>query len=189
MFEIERFLEECRSALAESTPELALKELMERTVSTPDELLRAFGQPDTLDNVQPLYRSDDLTVMHFVWPPHMNLFPHNHCMWAVIGLYGGREDNTFYKRRADGQGLDTVNGKTMEGKDVAVLGVDVIHKVANPLMTYTPAIHVYGGDFFKPGRSEWADDASPEQPLGPDSIANAFAEANAYAAKLLAAQG
>ena len=69
MFEVEGFLEECRAALAESTPEIAMKELMERTVSAPDELLRAFGSPDTLDNVQPLYRSDDLTVMHFVWPP------------------------------------------------------------------------------------------------------------------------
>ncbi len=42
-----------------------MKELMERTVSSPDELLRAFGEPDTLDNIKPLYRADDLTVMDF----------------------------------------------------------------------------------------------------------------------------
>ena len=28
----------------------------------------------------------------------MTLFPHDHAMWAVIGIYGGREDNIFWKR-------------------------------------------------------------------------------------------
>ncbi len=184
MFDVDRFVEECRSVLNEDTPELAMKEVVQRAVSAPDELLRAFGAPDTIENIHPLYRSDDLTVMHFVWPPHMSIFPHDHRVWAVIGVYGGQEDNTFYKRRADGQGLDRVNGRTMEGKDVAVLGQDVIHSVYNPLRQYTPAIHVYKGDFFALARSEWADASSLEQPLGPDSITNAFAEANANAAKL-----
>ena len=179
MFDVDKFIEECRAALNEGTPELAMKEVVQRAVSAPEELLRAFGQPDAIENIQPLYRSDDLTVMHFVWPPHMSIFPHDHRVWAVIGVYGGREDNTFYKRRADGQGLDRVNGRTLECKDVVVLGDEVIHSVTTPLRQHTPAIHVYHGDFFALARSEWADESSPEQPLGRDSIARVFAEARA----------
>ena len=35
------------------------------------------------------------------------------------------------------------------------LGRDAIHSVTNPIRRLTGAIHIYGGDFFKPGRSEW----------------------------------
>ena len=38
---------------------------------------------------------------HVVWAPGMRIRPHDHLMWAAIGLYAGQEDNTFY-RRADG---------------------------------------------------------------------------------------
>ena len=188
MFDVDRFVEECRAALNEGSPQLAMKEVVQRAVSAPEELLRAFGQPDAIENIQPLYRSDNLTVMHFVWPPHMALFPHDHRMWAVIGLYGGREDNTFYKRRpaSAGVGLDRVNGRTLEGKDVVVLGEEVIHSVTNPLRQYTPAIHVYQGDFYAQARSAWASESSPEEPFKVDSLTRAFAEADAYAAKLLA---
>jgi hypothetical protein len=41
----------------------------------------------------------------------------------------------------------------------------VIHSVSNPLARTTGAIHVYGGDFFGIGRSEWASEDAPEQPF------------------------
>jgi len=181
MFDVDRFVEECRAALGEGSPELAMKEVVQRAVSAPDELTRAFGQPDAIANIQPLYRSDDLTVMHFVWPPHMALFPHDHRMWAVIGVYGGREDNTFYKRRptSAGVGLERVNGRTLESKDVVVLGEEVIHSVTNPLLQYTPAIHAYGGDFVAKPRSSWVSETSEEEPFSQDRLARAFAEARA----------
>ena len=28
----------------------------------------------------------------------MTIMPHNHEMWAVIGIYTGREDNMFWRR-------------------------------------------------------------------------------------------
>ena len=28
----------------------------------------------------------------------MALYPHEHRMWAVIGMYGGQEDNAFFRR-------------------------------------------------------------------------------------------
>jgi predicted metal-dependent enzyme (double-stranded beta helix superfamily) len=29
--------------------------------------------------------------------PGMTLGPHDHCMWAAIGVYTGGEDNTFFR--------------------------------------------------------------------------------------------
>ncbi|NNC74935.1 MAG: hypothetical protein HKN93_05415, partial [Acidimicrobiia bacterium] len=29
-----------------------------------------------------------------IWPPTLELFPHEHKMWSTVGIYGGVEDNT-----------------------------------------------------------------------------------------------
>ncbi len=103
-----------------------------------------------------LYRSSALTVLRFVWPPAVELFPHDHRMWAAIGIYGGGEDNTFFRRVPEG--LVVSGGKQLRAGDVALLGADVIHAVANPSRAYTAAIHVYGGDYF----------GTAPEPVGPD---------------------
>jgi len=66
-------------------------------------------------------------------------------MWAVIGIYSGREDNAFYHRTEDG--LRSRGEKTLSAKETIPLGEEVIHAVTNPLEQITAAIHVYGGDF------------------------------------------
>jgi len=52
----------------------------------------------------------------------MALNPHEHRMWAVIGMYGGQEDNAFY-RRASG-GLEPAGGRELPAGDVLVMGDD-----------------------------------------------------------------
>jgi predicted metal-dependent enzyme (double-stranded beta helix superfamily) len=81
------------------------------------------------------------------------LYPHDHRMWAVIGVYGGQEENAFY-RRGEGRLMEHGN-KTLRTKDTLPLGESIIHAVTNPLERITAAIHVYGGDFFAVPRSEW----------------------------------
>jgi len=49
-----------------------------------------------------LYQSSRSTVLNVVWPPKMTIMPHNHTMWAVIGVYTGREDNIFWRRLEGG---------------------------------------------------------------------------------------
>ncbi len=41
--------------------------------------------------------------------------------------------------------------------DTVLLGDDTVHSVANPSREWTGALHVYGGDFFRTGRSMWPD--------------------------------
>jgi predicted metal-dependent enzyme (double-stranded beta helix superfamily) len=54
--------------------------------------------------VQKLYQASDLTILNVVWTPRMTIMPHNHQMWAVSGIYTGREDNIFWRRVPAGCG-------------------------------------------------------------------------------------
>jgi predicted metal-dependent enzyme (double-stranded beta helix superfamily) len=86
----------------------------------------------------------------------MTIMPHNHLMWAVIGIYTGREDNIWWRRLPDDRRrIEAAGAKSLGKRDVEPLGRNIIHTVTNPLLRLTGAIHVYGGDFFAVARSEW----------------------------------
>src|SRR6185437_4153249 len=104
VFELDQFVSDCRAALREEMPQKAEQEAVRRAVSTPGDVLRAIGEPKRAE-MQTLYRSDDLTILNVIWAPWMNLLPHNHQMWAIIGLYTGREDNIFWRRVPGSNGL------------------------------------------------------------------------------------
>ena len=89
MFEIDQFCADCRLAMNETDKERAVRDVVARAVSDPSALMLAIGEPQKA-GVNTLYRSDDLTVLNLIWGPEMNLMPHDHSMWAVIGIYQGR---------------------------------------------------------------------------------------------------
>jgi predicted metal-dependent enzyme (double-stranded beta helix superfamily) len=97
-------------------------------------------------------------------------------MWAVIGVYGGQEENAFYRRSETG--LTGHGNKTLIAKDTLPLGEAVIHAVTNPLEKITAAIHVYGGDFFAVPRSEWDPQTLMERPFDVENAKRVFAESN-----------
>jgi len=99
MFRKDRFVEDCKLAVAEG--QSAVRELVAEAVADPSAIIAELGEP-TAAGVYPLYHADDLTVLIFVWAPYMTLPPHNHNMFAVIGIYSGREDNMFWRRIDDG---------------------------------------------------------------------------------------
>jgi predicted metal-dependent enzyme (double-stranded beta helix superfamily) len=160
-FDIERFVADARSLLDESTPHLAIEELLERALISPAAVLSAL--PATRAEIVPLYTSERLSVLSVVWAPGMAFRPHNHLMWAAIGLYAGQEDNIFYRRSP--AGLVSAGRRVLHVGDVALLGTDTVHSVKNPKRTFTAAIHVYGGDITcRPGRSEWEEPILREVP-------------------------
>ncbi len=175
MFESDRFIEECRAALGEQNPHAAVREIVGRAVSEPGSNLKAVGEP-RLAGLQALYRSDTLTILNVLWGPRMVLYPHDHRMWAVIGIYSGQEDNTFYRRSESG--LVAHGAKTLNLRDSLPLGEAVIHAVTNPLDRITAAIHVYGGDFFAVPRSEWDPQTLEERPFDIEHAKRVFEEAN-----------
>jgi len=108
------------------------------------------------------------------------LKPHNHNMWAVIGLYTGREDNIFWRhvKDADGGLIEAAGAKSLGEREVAPLGKDIVHSVTNPLDRCTGALHVYGGNFFDEPRSEWSPENLLEAPYNVERNMALFEEAN-----------
>ena len=175
MFQVERFIEECQAAVKESDALSAVSELVARAVSEPAQVLRALGEPER-SGVQTIYKANDLTILNVCWGPRMEFHPHDHRIWAVIGIYGGCEQNTFYRRgRA---GLTKHGTKELNAKNAIALGDTIIHAVTNPLDQITGAIHVYGGDFFATSRSEWDPKTLEERPYDVEQTMRAFEAAN-----------
>ena len=114
----------------------------------------------------------------------MTLLPHNHQMWAVIGLYTGREDNIFWRRRrGDENGrVEAAGAKALSAKECTPLGKDIIHSVTNPIPRLTGAIHIYGGDFFNEPRSEWNAETLVEVPYDVEKTLRLFEQSNAMLA-------
>ena len=80
-----------------------------------------------------MHHTPELTVLNVVWAPGMELYPHDHRMWAAIAIYEGIEDNAFFRRRSpDARTLSSPAASTLHVGDSIVLGDDVIHSVANP---------------------------------------------------------
>ena len=165
LFQKDLFIEACKAAVADG--QIAIREIVLAAVADPSGVIAELGEPNQA-GVYPMYQSDDLTIINFVWAPYMTLLPHNHNMFAVIGLYGGREDNMFWRKIGDGGAggngegragpeLEAAGAESMGSGQVATLGPDIIHSVANPIAKLTSAIHVYGGNFFNPPkpRAQW----------------------------------
>lgn len=176
MFVLERFIEDCVRARAEDDSHKAVREVVAKAVSDPSSVAAALGEPAGA-GFEALYQSEELTILNFTWAPMMTLMPHNHNMWAVIGLYSGREDNIFW-RREEGR-IEAAGAKALMPGQAAALGKDIIHSVTNPIEKMTSALHVYGGNFFAPGRSEWDAETLEEHPFDFDKSRRIFREANA----------
>jgi predicted metal-dependent enzyme (double-stranded beta helix superfamily) len=183
MFDLEQFAADCRAALQDHAPHAAVREVVARAVSDPSAVLKTLGGPKQGELIK-LHHSPELTVLNVIWAPYMTLLPHNHQMWAVIGIYTGREDNIFWRRVPDGSGkVEAAGAKAIREKDALPLGHDIIHSVTNPIPRFTGALHVYGGDFFAPGRKEWDPETLCEQDCDGEKIRWRFEQANALFAK------
>lgn len=171
MKDLESFIDDCRRAATQS----AVREILEEAVSEPRRVLAAIGEPQRAE-VQKLYVADELTILNVIWGPRMTIMPHNHEMWALIGIYTGREDNIFWKR-ADGR-IKAAGARALGVKDVATLGRDIIHSVTNPIDRLTGAIHIYGGQFFDQPRREWDPETLLEGAYSVEKTMRLFEESN-----------
>ena len=173
--DIDRFVQDCVDANKEGEPQAAVLEVLARAVHDPRAMLAAVGQPSRA-GISIIHRSETLTIFNAAWTPQMNLMPHNHLMWANIGIYTGREDNLFW-RKAENR-IEAFGAKALFEGDAAALPVDAIHSVTNPLPRFTGGIHIYGGDFFDTTRSQWDPETLDEEPSDGDVIRGIFEREN-----------
>ena len=177
MFDLDDFLTRCQAARTETEPRRAIREVLTRALASPDDMAEALTPTEAGFTL--LHHEPDLTVLHVVWAPGMDIYPHDHRMWAAIGIYTGEEDNTFYRRSGPGQrALTESGGKRLTTGDAIVLGDDTIHAVRNPRQGLTGAIHVYGGDFVSQPRSQWGPGPVEERPYDVEDARRQFALAN-----------
>lgn len=162
MFDLDEFLARCQEALGTTQPILAVSDLVERAVADPDSMAAAL--PDR--GVTVMLQDPDLTVLSVVVPgglPLSTAVPHNHRMWAVVGVFGGQEDNRFFRRDTDT--LADSGGRSLKVSDTLVMGADTIHSIHNPFEhSALAAIHVYGGDLLGVPRSMWTGSPYREEP-------------------------
>ena len=101
-------------------------------------------------------------------------------MYAILGIYSGREENVLWKR--SNSTIEASGSLSLGTGETANLGRDVIHSVFNPIAKLTCAIHVYGGDIFAPDepRSEWDHETLEERPWNKDLLAGLMLEKNTH---------
>jgi predicted metal-dependent enzyme (double-stranded beta helix superfamily) len=179
MFDLEQFIADCRSAIAADPSHVATQEVVARAVADPAAVLTAVGESRRAV-IETIHRSPELTILNVIWGAKMTIRPHDHRMWAVIGVYTGREDNIFWRRLPDEASgrIEAAGARALSVTDAVPLGRDLIHSVTNPIPRLTGAIHVYGGDFFAIDRSEWNPESLREQRYDVAETMRLFEEAN-----------
>jgi predicted metal-dependent enzyme (double-stranded beta helix superfamily) len=179
MFDKHEFIAACEAAVSVDGGQEAIRELVAQAVGDPAGLMAALGEPKRA-GVELLYRSPMVTVFNLVWGPHMTINPHNHHMWAVIGIYCGREDNIFWRELPPDARwpLEAAGASSLMPGDACCLGKDIIHSVTNPLGRLTAALHVYGGDFVAREREEWHEETLVKGPRDMDRDGRLFEASN-----------
>lgn len=169
--DLDRFVADCIAANNDPHPQAAVLEVLAKAIHNPSAMLTAVGEPREADDQSPAsfqvandpQRGVDATD---------DLMPHNHLMWANIGIYTGREDNILWRETPDR--IEAFGAKALFAGDAVSLPVDVIHSVTNPLLRFTGGIHIYGGDFFDTMRSQWDPETLKKEPSDGASIRRMF---------------
>jgi len=77
MFDVDRFVADCRAAQLEDSTHKSVREVVTRAVSEPGAVLKGLGEPQR-SGVQKIYHSPNLTILNVIWGPRMTIWPHNH---------------------------------------------------------------------------------------------------------------
>jgi predicted metal-dependent enzyme (double-stranded beta helix superfamily) len=157
--DLDQLVADCKAALREDRPPAALREVLQRVLARPSDVLDALPAPKQSSFV--VHVDDELTIMQVVNEPGFVYLPHDHGLWSACAFYAGRERNTFYRRTPNG--LQKASGKEYGEGDVVIMGKDVIHSTENPLEGNNAALHVFAGDEFAASHSQWDIETFEEQ--------------------------
>jgi predicted metal-dependent enzyme (double-stranded beta helix superfamily) len=178
MFDQDRFISDTEFA-ARNGGQHAVREVVSKAIADPSRLIHVLGQPShAMATV--LHASKHVTIINMIWGPNMTMMPHNHHMWAVIGLYTGREDNILWRTLPPDARwpIEAAGAASLMAGDARDLGADIIHSVTNPLGRLTGALHIYGGDYLHEPREAWDPETLQPEPFNLDVTRRLFADSN-----------
>jgi predicted metal-dependent enzyme (double-stranded beta helix superfamily) len=120
------------------------------------------------EGVRILHNSEDLTILHVVMSKRPvgvgDPIPHNHSMWAAVGVTHGSEHNKLFRRSDDT--IEPSGEHVIEAGSVFFMDKDTIHSVKNPSTEHvSSALHVYGGDLIGTAKSMWCEPDLSESPF------------------------
>jgi predicted metal-dependent enzyme (double-stranded beta helix superfamily) len=151
--------------------------LLEGVLAQPPDWLdqRYQERPDDRDwMLYPLYRAPDhrASMLVVVFGPGITAPVHDHGAWAVIGIYRGRERETWFRRTDDGGTPGTAQLVADRSFDnptgsVHVVPDGTIHTVEALDGADAISIHVYGTDIVTQERSEFDLETGRVQPYRP----------------------
>jgi predicted metal-dependent enzyme (double-stranded beta helix superfamily) len=147
MYTFDRLLEELRQAV--TTGDIT------RVAEVVREAIREEPFGSGTGSSQLLHSEPGLTVLHTVVNPGFVSPPHDHRTWAVIGVYDGQENNTFYRLIDGSRRIQQSGHRYLMRGEVLTLGEHEIHQIANPSGSKLIALHVYGKNIFEIERSAW----------------------------------
>jgi predicted metal-dependent enzyme (double-stranded beta helix superfamily) len=141
------------------------------TVEVVEQALRdqSIARDLSLDEgVRILHNSENLTILHVVMSKRAagigDPIPHNHSMWAAVGVTHGSEHNQLFRRSDDT--IEPSGVHVIEAGSVFFMDEDTIHSVKNPSAEHvSSALHVYGGDLIGAAKSMWCAPGLNESPF------------------------
>jgi len=157
IYTFETLLDGLREAVANSDL-AAVADLVRRAIRE-----RPFVSPAGLSQL--LHGEPGLTILHAAVNSRFASPPHDHRTWAVIGVYDGEEENTFYRVTNGARRIEPIGSHNLKQGEVLSLGVDAIHKIANRGTSRLVALHVYGRNIFEIERSAWDLATGDERPF------------------------
>lgn len=162
---LDAFVAHCLTVVDGPDPGAAVATALEPLVADPEALAAQIEarRPEG-GGAAVVHRSDALTVLGLEVAAGFVSPPHNHTIWAVVGIYDGNEDNVFYRRTATG--IEETGRAVLPTGGCLALPPDAVHRIANSGTATMKALHVYGGDLFATSRSQWDDVTGEEQPFG-----------------------
>lgn len=169
MFDLERFLADCRRASGAADPVGALEDTVRHAVRDPTAVRSALGPPTGIGQTTHL-RMPALTVQRITWGPGVRAEPHEHRMVVVTGVFAGIEENRLY--RLDDEVLVEAARLVLEPGSVLALPADAVHDVFSPATGWTDAFHVYLGDIAAVARRAW-DRSGRARPFDPEAVRTA----------------
>ena len=78
-FDLDTFVEDCRAARQEDTPQPAVRDVVERAVADAPSVERALGAANGW-RIEALHHSDDMTILHFI---PVKTHSGCHCWWKT----------------------------------------------------------------------------------------------------------